>query len=479
MKKVVYIALIALLSLPAFAQDMQILSERDINGSARYMGMAGAMTAVGGDPSAVQDNPAAAGVYRRFEISTTLNELIDKSSYALRRNTVSSFQFPQLNFVFAFGSDRNVGLKYSNIQFTFNRIKTFNRNTTTVASPTVSVVDVMADKTQGLAYSSIVGCGNVWNNSEIGWLSVLGFDAYLINPLAIDSSCWVKHLYGLGEQEVLNVEENGYLDEFNIVWGGNINDRVYIGAGVNIRNLYYRKYASIVESLPNGQSMTLESVISSSGYGLNGSVGIIAQPVQFLRLGASFQTPSIINMRTQTYASVKSYGMTYDSAGRPEMHGIETPTDTYRRGVGMPLRVTAGAAFQFKRYALLSFEYDYQWWKNQDATHTFKVGTEAVVAHNWFFNLGYACSTTFASSDYVRVLSYNSVYVDTDTRNVKISHYAGAAFGFRNNFVIAQLGYQYRWQHNHVYAHELQTTPYEVNYETHRIVLTLGWHNAR
>ena len=48
------------------AQWQARLSEREVSGTARYVGMGGAMTAVGGDPSAVRDNPAGLGVYRRM-----------------------------------------------------------------------------------------------------------------------------------------------------------------------------------------------------------------------------------------------------------------------------------------------------------------------------------------------------------------------------------------------------------------------------
>ena len=48
---------------------MQRLAEPDLIGTARYVGLAGAMTAVGGDPTAIQDNPAGLGIYRRFDAS--------------------------------------------------------------------------------------------------------------------------------------------------------------------------------------------------------------------------------------------------------------------------------------------------------------------------------------------------------------------------------------------------------------------------
>ena len=62
------------------SQDIQRFSERQIIGTARYVGMGGAMTAIGGDASAVQDNPAGLGLYRRSEVMLTLSETIDRTT---------------------------------------------------------------------------------------------------------------------------------------------------------------------------------------------------------------------------------------------------------------------------------------------------------------------------------------------------------------------------------------------------------------
>ena len=64
----------------AYSQDVQRFAERQIIGTARYVGMGGAMTAVGGDPSAVLDNPAGLGLYRRSELMLSLDETIDKTA---------------------------------------------------------------------------------------------------------------------------------------------------------------------------------------------------------------------------------------------------------------------------------------------------------------------------------------------------------------------------------------------------------------
>ena len=44
--------------------DANILNSFEVNGTARYMSMGGAFGALGGDASAIIDNPAGLGIYR-------------------------------------------------------------------------------------------------------------------------------------------------------------------------------------------------------------------------------------------------------------------------------------------------------------------------------------------------------------------------------------------------------------------------------
>lgn len=56
------------------AQDIykiEALTGSDLNGTARYVGMGGAMSALGADLSAIGANPAAIGLFRRSDASIT------------------------------------------------------------------------------------------------------------------------------------------------------------------------------------------------------------------------------------------------------------------------------------------------------------------------------------------------------------------------------------------------------------------------
>ena len=118
--------------------------QSDINGTARYIGMAGAFGALGGDASAIKDNPAGLGIYRQSELVGTLS--------AMMHNTTSNWQYNdagEMKNSYGYGDlyktgmtnfsvvlaaptlkseNEKTGLLTSNWSFSFDRLKTFNRN---------------------------------------------------------------------------------------------------------------------------------------------------------------------------------------------------------------------------------------------------------------------------------------------------------------------------------------------------------------
>ena len=69
-------------------------SQQDIRGTARYMGMAGAFGALGGDITTLSQNPAGIGVYRNSDIAAT----IDLSNQVSSVNTAGNRMSDSLMF---------------------------------------------------------------------------------------------------------------------------------------------------------------------------------------------------------------------------------------------------------------------------------------------------------------------------------------------------------------------------------------------
>ena len=75
MKKIIAMAALGMAILPAAAQETYENAKvawGDLNGTARYVGMGGAMEALGADISTIGTNPAGIGLFRKSSASLSL-----------------------------------------------------------------------------------------------------------------------------------------------------------------------------------------------------------------------------------------------------------------------------------------------------------------------------------------------------------------------------------------------------------------------
>ena len=480
MKRFLLILLLAYsLSPIAHCQDIQRFSERQIIGTARYVGMGGAMTAIGGDPSAALDNPAGLGLYRRSEITLTIDETIDRTIQPLNnstqplhnRYTRSRFAAPQVSAIWSWGNPmKQRGLIYNNLMFSINRLANYNRDVV-VKGQDMGMVETMCLLSQGLAEEDFDE--NAWNNDAIGWLSVLGYNGYLINPVVdsleldpMNKYQWVPAVdFAEG---TLSVSETGSYDQYTLSWAGNISNQWYLGVSLNIPTMSYTKHVSHRET-DRINSAELKSMYHLSGVGVSGTIGLIYRPIQALRIGASFQTPTVIGMTVQTDGRLTSVinSNTYDAY----------PSETYLYTTEMisPLRTSVSVAGQLRSIGLLAVQYDYAHSAEMEDVHTLRVGAEAQVTRGLFLNAGYVYESSFIKEDPIWMLGYNEVRTDMDYRYTQSTQYASVGLGYRSDRVVAQVAYQYRWQILHQYASEMQLLPIDVHAQTHRIVATLAW----
>ena len=310
MKRLLLILLLAYSLLPiANSQDVQRFSERQIIGTARYVGMGGAMTAIGGDPSAVLDNPAGLGLYRRSELSLTLDETIDNTTQrsttlnnATPASTRSRFAAPQVSAIWAWGNPtKQRGLIYSNLMLSVHRLANFNRDVM-VEGKDLGLVSTICNITNDMGGVAEKNLQNKpWDDVEIGWLSILGYEAYLIDP--IEDSQWQPAVQLT--DGTLSVSESGTTDQYTLSWAGNISNQWYVGLNLNVPTLSYTKRTSHYET-DRVNSAELRSMYHLSGLGVNGAIGLIYRPMRALRVGASFQTPTMMTLSVQTEGDMYS-----------------------------------------------------------------------------------------------------------------------------------------------------------------------------
>ena len=470
MKKILLILLLAYsLSPIAYSQDVQRFADRSTIGTARYVGMGGAMTAIGGDPSAAMVNPAGLGLYRRSEISVSIDETIDNTQQVGSNDTYQRTRFaaPQISAIWAWGnSQKQRGLVYNNFMFSHNRLATFNRDIV-VKGAGMGMVPTICNITNdegGVSEEFLVN--KPWDNVEIGWLSILGYEAYLIDP--IENNKW-KPAVDFTDGS-LSISETGTSDQYTISWAGNISNQWYIGIGLNIPTINYTKHTSLrEENKQNSSSAELKSMFHVSGVGVNGSFGLIYRPIQALRIGASLQTPTILSLSRQ------STGDMYSTIAGQKYEVLTPESGVMDIDIASPLRTSVSVAGQMGKIGLIAVQYDYAHSNEMEDIHTLRMGAEAQMTRGLFLNAGYVYESSFMKEDPKWLLGYNEIRTDMDYRYTAATQYASAGIGYRSDVVVAQLAYQYGWQTIHQYASEEQALPFYVDTHTHRIVATLAW----
>lgn len=457
----------------SYCQDVQRFSERHLMGTARYVGMGGAMTAVGGDPSAVLDNPAGLGLYRRNEITLSISETIDRTQQAEGIDTYQSARFaaPNVATIWVWGNpNKQRGMIYSNVMLSANRLANFNREI--VAKGTgLGMVPSICALTNGLDETYLQN--KPWNDTEIGWLSILGYETYLINPQADSLATDILNQYQWTPavdftEGSLSVSEVGYYDQYTLSWAGNISNQWYVGLSVNIPTLSYTKRTSHYET-DRFQSAELKSMYHLSGVGVSGTIGLIYRPIQALRVGASFHTPTIMSL------SIQTEGDMYSTVEGKKYEALTPASGVVSSEMVSPLRTSVSVAGQIGNRGLIAVQYDYAHSSEMEDVHTLRIGAEAQATRGLFLNAGYVYESSFMKNDPVWMLGYNEIRTDMDYRYTQSSQYLSAGVGYRSDAVVAQLAYQYRWQTVHQYASEMQLLPIEVGTQTHSIVATLAW----
>lgn len=385
MKKIVFVAL-SLFCMSAYAQtpyDALKIVQSDITGSARYMSMAGAFGALGGDATALKDNPAGLGIFRKSELTTT-GSVLSQTTNSNWVNTESNddlykLAFNNFSFIKSTPTWRNEsnsgGLKYSNWSFSYNRLKDFNRRALIKGS------NIGSSMTDYMAYFTEDKAGNLfdfnnsstdpWNNTSIAWLSVMAVDGGLINEY-IDSNtgktAYWSSLLNVGEKvsPTFIIEESGSLNEFSLGWSGNFDNKFFFGINGNFQTLNYTLNTVYSEAFSGAGSMVLTNWISTSGAGFNLKLGAIYAPIDFMRIGLSYHTPTLFAL-----SDIGNSRLDYDTNAKGY---ISSPDNTLDYQLSSPTQMNASVGFIVGNKGLLSAEYVY---KDYTATRFFDSNGES------------------------------------------------------------------------------------------------------
>lgn len=307
--------------------DALIFSQENNGTSARIKGMGDAQTALGGDISSINGNPAGLGFFGRSDISLTLNYLQNGNNTKFEGMNSSSskgnFGIDQAGVVFHFpirnGSgwqNFNMGVSYNKTQ-NFNNFRSYegeNMNTSYVGA-LAAIMDPNSNFEEDFYWSNIVEKHPAPDD-----------DLYF--PLAIENGSKMQY----NEKTTL-----GHRSKTGVAFGANYNNIFYIGATLGISSFRYDNSTQFIE---NGWTKSPEVVAAINpgsmfvdpnnleydylnasyelfdnyfqlveGSGVDVKLGMIYKPAVDWNIGVTVSTPTWMTIRedTEFYTDINYY----------------------------------------------------------------------------------------------------------------------------------------------------------------------------
>lgn len=548
MKKQIIIAITAAITMPVMAQtaiDAYQLSRNDFRGTARYMSMGGAFGALGGDLSTLNNNPGGIGVYRKSEVGFTLDIDMQSTTTSSSLDNVKTSQTKvgvnNAGYIGSYFTKSDI-MPVFNWGFSYSRVSSFDRRYKGSLDMNGSLSNLIAGYTSAEGYTGDELAGTddnyAWGNAPL--LSMIGYNSYVINPVGNTNQyngLWDNNAtYGVSD---FDVEEKGYVDEYEITVGGNINNIVYWGLGVGISDIlysratYYGEYLDMAKLpiIQNGEPVSgpaatigtdtgfdLNSYKRITGSGVNVKFGLIVKPINELRIGFAVHTPTWYNLTQIEDANIYSYygyeynsqDNTYSGPTSVEAYSPYVPADGYDWKLKTPWRMIISAAGVIGSKAILSADYEYRPFQDMsakyrdgesadftnddiksyyNAANILRLGTEYRVTPNFSIRAGYIYESTPTTTE----VRDGETEVFTSPYNTGVpgltpsytmdnsAQYITCGIGYRYKSFYADAAYVHKSQKS-VFSPYSEANPYtenpytaEVKDSNNKIVLSVGF----
>ena len=487
-------ALLALM--PIMAQDVyevESLSSQDLNGTARYVGMGGAMNALGADISTIGSNPAGIGMYRRNDVAITGSITSQPNGKSFLDLDKSRTSLDQAGVVFK----TNLGgssLKYINFGFNYQKRNNFKK---------------------------YIGVGGPTGGaSQMDELTTLApYDNYPnIADVAYDAGAFTATYNGATDQTdyapSYNATNNkmkkaqwGYVSQYDFNVSMNFSHQVYVGVTMGVYDIDKHSGLDYFESNAAdanvGYYMNNNERLTGTGFDIK--AGVIVRPVKDnpFRIGFSVATPIWYDLTYDGNAYAEHTNDAWATYGAGEKY-----TEPYDYKIRTPWKFNISAATTIGKIAAIDAEYEYSdfgtasvsypddYWDsfssvkddyvNNEIKHnlkgvsTVRVGAEINFLPNCFVRAGYNYVSSPFEDNATRNLNIDGPSpigaVGTDYVNLGAINRLTVGLGYRVKGFYMDAAYQYQNQEGKVYGFESANLPVQkFDLNRNNFMLTLGY----
>lgn len=391
----------------------KMFSQPTTTGSARFQALGGNHSALGADVSSAAGNPAGLGFYTRSEFSFTpaYQSISNSSIYAIEPNrttnsNVNNFNIANIGAVFGGGEPSyrdgwrgSFAISYSLQNTLLNNINFSGTGATS------SITDSYAESVNRQIQRGDLTQNGLFNGLNNGGptnfpsSANLYYWGYLINAVNSTNSPFNGIEPNSKVNQNFDFQSTGRVSQWSVAYGGTANEHFYIGGSLGIPSYHYEAVKNFSETFQTYQEIkgfTDTRLLTSSGSGLNLTLGTIIKPNDRIRFGFTVATPTWYNAEETSSTALNinvdpnkgvDIGTNPDAAILNKLQSVgyktikkgnnvfitnipnlstETYLDNY--DIRTPWKLSGGAAIFFKKKGFISADVEYVAYKGMDVS---------------------------------------------------------------------------------------------------------------
>ena len=513
--------------------DAYRFSESELNGTARFVGMGGAMGALGADISVIGTNPAGIALFRGHDVSTSFsfNSTHVKSDFTgvSMKEKKNNMSFDQIGFVYSTKIGNKTNLRYLNFGFNYHKSSNLNKifssggfldglsQTYQIANMIGGTIGSLSEIDDIYNYGDVDGIQNPYNNVNYPYLGILGVRTGLVGISKDNESlkAWS------GDHNYYNSREEGGIQQYDFNMSFNVQDKMYFGVTLGVYDVDYRRTTIYEEYIydqapefdkPHEGFYQLNNVHRTSGTGFDLKLGAIFRPIDdsAFRFGFAIHTPTwyaltdIYNSSIYSDITYQVYDEennavieeidrinenVYDYVGGETMQDYRLTTPwkfNVNMGTVFGGMMAVGAEYEFAAYNHCKLHYydgyemiEQNQYINEDVkgVHTLRLGMETRITSAFSVRAGYNFSSQAFKKTAYKALNYNDMRTDVEYNNKYSQNTVTVGLGYAGRIFYADLAYKYNIYKSDFYPFsDSSLMPASLTNERHQALLTIGVH---
>ena len=469
------------------------LIDNDLNGTARYVGMGGALDALGADISVIGSNPAGLGLMTKSRAEVSFGFVSQPGVSAFQQGNPTNASFDQVGFVYVMRNPRgdNSGLNFAvnyhksrNFDYILSAVGDLKNASQNTLSFLKAIYGRRAEDGTSNFYLETTKNGMIRGTHPF----TSQLDNLYYNNLMVDHNNAVSYSTATGYD--MQRAHTGYIGTYDVSVSGAISPRFYLGGTIGFHDVHYTGTGEYVEDLVDISNKPLTALMvhdekTITGLGGDFKLGAIFLPIENspFRIGLSVASPTLYRLTINTRAYIRhnlraSQSMQHGYSGGTTNESYSFKIDTpWNFGISLGHTVgnylALGASYNYADYGSMNTRVneggEYDWYTNSyyedssDDTNmnehtkqtlkgvsTIKLGAEFRPVTNLALRAGYNyISPMYQTNAYkdVTIDSYGSNYsTATDYVNWDSTNRFTLGVGYQMKNFNIDLAYQYSEQ---------------------------------